>query len=159
MSSHKTDWILSELPLLALFCLLYCKLSSVVNVLEGECLSLCEISINVSKLLAVLLLPVYLFIRFLLYCTLLLSVYFLIPFLYWCYCYIFGYSLTFACSVLPFIYCRVSTLIPGQKSTKIRKVFLRRFPLSRFLAEILRVTEIAMKSFSKNLSFGADFKL
>ena len=41
---------------------------------------------------------------------------------------------------------------------KIRKVFLRRFPLSRFLAETLRVNKIAMKSFS-NLSFGVDFKL
>ena len=42
---------------------------------------------------------------------------------------------------------------------KIRKVFLRRFPLSRFLAKTLRVNKIAMKSFSKNLSFGVDFKL
>ena len=43
--------------------------------------------------------------------------------------------------------------------TKIRKVFLRRFPLSRFLAKTLRVNKIAMKNFSKNLSFGVDFKL
>ena len=34
---------------------------------------------------------------------------------------------------------------------KIRKVFLRRFPLSRLLAVTLRVNKIAMKSFSKNL--------
>ena len=32
---------------------------------------------------------------------------------------------------------------------KIQKVFLWRFPLSRFLAEILRVNKIVMKSFSK----------
>ena len=51
-----------------------------MNALEGECLCLGEISINVNKLLAVLLLPVYLFIRFFLYCTLLLLVYFLISF-------------------------------------------------------------------------------
>ena len=31
--------------------------------------------------------------------------------------------------------------------------------LSRFLAKILRVNKIAMKSFSKNLSFVVDFKL
>ena len=31
---------------------------------------------------------------------------------------------------------------------KIRKVFLRRFPLSGFLAKTLRVNKIAMKSFS-----------
>ena len=42
---------------------------------------------------------------------------------------------------------------------EIRKVFLRRFPLSRFLANAPRVNKIAMKSFSKNLSFGVDFKL
>ena len=35
-----------------------------MNALEGECLFFREISINVNKLLAVLLLPVYLFIRF-----------------------------------------------------------------------------------------------
>ena len=34
--------------------------SNLMNVLEGEFLCLCEISINVNKLLAVLLLPVYL---------------------------------------------------------------------------------------------------
>ena len=53
---------------------------------------------------------------------------------------------------------------PGCKSqarhqNEIRKVFLRRFPLSTFLAKTLRVNKIAMKSFSKNLSFGVDFKL
>ena len=47
----------------------------------------------------------------------------------------------------------------ARHQNKIRKVFLRRFPLSRFLAKTLRVNKIAMKSFSKNLSFGVDFKL
>ena len=50
----------SELSLLpALSYLSYRIFSSVMNVLEGECLCLLEISINVNKLLAVLLLPVY----------------------------------------------------------------------------------------------------
>ena len=56
--------------------------SSLMNALEGECLCLREISINVNKLLAVLLLRVYLFICFFTYCILLLPVYFLIPFVY-----------------------------------------------------------------------------
>ena len=43
--------------------------------------------------------------------------------------------------------------------TKYKKVFLRRFPLSKFLAKTLRVNKIAMKSFSKNLLFGVAFKL
>ena len=45
-----------------------------------------------------------------------------------------------------------------RQQNEIRKVFLRRFALSRFLAKTLRVNKIAMKSFSKNLSFGVDFK-
>ena len=47
----------------------------------------------------------------------------------------------------------------ARHQNEIRKVFLRRFPLSRFLAKTLRVNKIAMKSFSKYLSFGVDFKL
>ena len=54
--------------------------------------------------------------------------------------------------------------MPGFESqarhqNEIRKVFLRHFPLSRFLAKTLRVNKIAIKSFSKKLSFGVDFKL
>ena len=64
MSSHKTDWILFELPLLALSCLLYRRVSSLIKAPEGECLCLRKISINVNKLFTVLLLPVYLFICF-----------------------------------------------------------------------------------------------
>ena len=37
----------------------------------------------------------------------------------------------------------------ARHQNKIRKVFRRRFPLSRFLAKTLRVNKIAMKSFSK----------
>ena len=37
-----------------------------------------------------------------------------------------------------------------------KKIFLWRFPLSRFLSKTQRVNKIAMKSFSKNLSFGVD---
>ena len=58
VSSHKTHWILSESPLLALSCLLYRVVSSLMNTLEGEYLCLREIPINVNKLLAVLLLHV-----------------------------------------------------------------------------------------------------
>ena len=48
----------------------------------------------------------------------------------------------------------------ARHQNKIRKVFLRRYPLSRFLVKTLRVNKIAMKSFlKKNLSFGVDFKL
>ena len=64
VSSHKTDWILSELPLPAMSYLLYCRVGSLMNALEGICLCLREISINVNKLLAMLLLLVYLIIRF-----------------------------------------------------------------------------------------------
>ena len=38
--------------------------SNLMNAVEGECLCLCEISIYVNKLVAVLLLPVYFFIPF-----------------------------------------------------------------------------------------------
>ena len=38
--------------------------SSVISALDGECLCISEISINVNKLLAVLLFPVYLIICF-----------------------------------------------------------------------------------------------
>ena len=47
----------------------------------------------------------------------------------------------------------------ARHQNKIQEVFLRRFPLSGFLATTLRVNKIAMKSFSKNLSFGVAFKL
>ena len=43
----------------------------------------------------------------------------------------------------------------ARHQNKIQKVFL----LSRFLAKILKVNKIAVKSFLKNLSFGVDFKL
>ena len=64
LSSHKTDWILSELLLPAISCLLYHWLNSLMKTFEGECLCLRKITLNVKKLPAVLLLPVYLFIRF-----------------------------------------------------------------------------------------------
>ena len=55
---------LTEFQLPALSYLLYRRVSSLMNPFEGECLSLREISINVNKLLPVLLLPIYLLIRF-----------------------------------------------------------------------------------------------
>ena len=48
----------------------------------------------------------------------------------------------------------------ARHQNKIQKVFLRRFPLSRFLAKTPGINKIVMKSFSKNnLSFGVNFKL
>ena len=47
----------------------------------------------------------------------------------------------------------------ARHQNEIRKIFLRRLPLSRFLSKTLNVNKIATKSFSKNLSFGVDFKL
>ena len=86
--SHKAAWILSEMPLLALSCLLYSMVSSLMSELDGECLLIREIFIFVNKSLAVLLLPV-LFIRYFLYSAFLLPVYFLITLFllfYWCCC-------------------------------------------------------------------------
>ena len=77
MYSHKTEWIFSETPLLALSWLFYDMVSSLINTLRGECLCLREIYINVNKLLAVLLLLVY---PLFFYCTLLLPAKFFIPF-------------------------------------------------------------------------------
>ena len=42
---------------------------------------------------------------------------------------------------------------------EIRKIFLRRVPLSRFLAKTLRVNKPAMKNFFKILLFGGNIKL
>ena len=39
----------------------------------------------------------------------------------------------------------------ARHQNKIQKVFLRRYPLIRFLAKILRVNKIAIKSSSKHL--------
>ena len=38
----------------------------------------------------------------------------------------------------------------------VNEIFRQRLPLSIFMAKTLRVNKIAMKSFSKNLSFGVD---
>ena len=48
---------------------------------------------------------------------------------------------------------------PSSAKRKIKKIFLRQLTLSRYLAKTLRVKKIAMKSFSKNLSFEVDFEL
>ena len=78
MSSHKTDWILSKLPLLALSCLSYRIVSGLMNELEEECLCLREISIDVNKLLAVLMWPIYFFILHFVVACLLLNPLFLL---------------------------------------------------------------------------------
>ena len=97
VSSHKTDWILSELPLFALSCLLYRRVYSLMNAPEGGCLCLREISVNVNELftffLAVLWLPVYLFIRFFILHCCCCPFTSLSLFLYWCCWYIFVSSL------------------------------------------------------------------
>ena len=94
LSSHKTDWIRCELPLPVLSCLLYCRVSSLMNSLEEECVCLREISTNVNKLFTLLLLVYfvyscsfsvvvvgYLLVYSLSYTALLLlPVYFFIPF-------------------------------------------------------------------------------
>ena len=48
VSSHKTDWILCESPLLVLSCRLYSMVSSLMSALQGECLCLSEIFINIG---------------------------------------------------------------------------------------------------------------
>ena len=50
---HKTDWILSELPLRVLSWILYLRVSSLMEN-EGEYLCLLKISINVNKLFIVI---------------------------------------------------------------------------------------------------------
>ena len=67
VSSHKSDWILSESSLLALFCLLYRRLNSVMKRPEGKCLCLCEICRNVNRLLAMLLLLPFFILMLLLF--------------------------------------------------------------------------------------------
>ena len=47
----------------------------------------------------------------------------------------------------------------ARHQNEVQKIFLQRFPLSRYVAKTLRVNKISMKSFSKILSFGVDFKL
>ena len=50
--------------------------------------------------------------------------------------------------------------IPGQASKRNmkKKIFLRRFPVSRSLAKTVRVNKPDMENFLKNLSFGIDVK-
>ena len=104
MSSYKIDWILFELPLLALSCLLYNMVSNTMNT-QGECICLRKVSINVNKLPAVLLSVYPLFIN----CILLLLVYFFIPFfilmllLYFCLFVDYVYNPTFLFFKLLFI--------------------------------------------------------
>ena len=52
-------------------------------------------------------------------------------------------------------------LIKGIRTvvSEYEKYFFGDFLSADFLAKTLRVNKIAMKSFSKNLSFGVDFKL
>ena len=81
--SHKTDWKLSEFPLPGQSCLLYRRVNSLMNALEGERLCLCQISINVNKLFIVI---VVFYLRLSLQCWFCMITR-LSPFLYWCCCY------------------------------------------------------------------------
>ena len=72
-SSRKADWILSEWPLPALSCLLFSRVSSLMNALEGKWFCLREIFINVNKFFTLLLLCVY--IAYVVLAVLLLLVY------------------------------------------------------------------------------------
>ena len=47
----------------------------------------------------------------------------------------------------------------ARHKNEIRKVFLRRFPLSGFVPKTLRVNKNCHQKFLKNLSFGGEFKL
>ena len=47
----------------------------------------------------------------------------------------------------------------SHQKLKYEKIFLRRLPLSRFLAKPLKVNKSAMKEFLKNLTFEVDVKL
>ena len=87
MSSHKTDWIISELLITTLACLLYGNENNLMCDLERGYLCLWDISINVNSIIYVIVVCVVLFTFVL--AVLLLLVYFFIPFLYWCCCYIF----------------------------------------------------------------------
>ena len=67
VSLHKTDLLLTETPLHTLSCLLYRRVRSLMDALEAEFFCLREISIYVNKLLAVLLLYVFILISLFLY--------------------------------------------------------------------------------------------
>ena len=66
VSSHKTDWIVSELPLPALSCLLYRMVNSLMNALKVEWICLYEISLNVNKLFIVVFVFLYVVVAYLL---------------------------------------------------------------------------------------------
>ena len=94
VSSHKTDWILSELSLFALSCRLYRRLSSLTNKLEGECFLPLRNLYTCKQVACNVVVDCLLLSSVFLYCTLSLLVNFLIPyFLCRSYCYIFVYSL------------------------------------------------------------------
>ena len=51
------------------------------------------------------------------------------------------------------------TRLASKRNMKNMKTFLQRFPVSRFLAQNLRVNTNCHEKFLKNLSFGVGFKL
>ena len=69
------------------------------------------------------------------------------------------YLLDYGDYVVTLVYNKIILPCPRPDIETKYEIFLRRFPLSRFLAKTLKANKIAMKSFSKYLSFGVDFKL
>ena len=117
-SSNKPDWILSEFPLLALSCLLYRRVSSLMNTLFVR-----EISININKLFIVIFVlcldyPCSVIVACLLVCPL---------FLYWCCCCLFISLSLLVLMLLLYIYIYVAVVrvrAPCQASkTKYEKYF------------------------------------
>ena len=81
MSSHNTDWILFEFPMLALSCLLSCRVSSLMNALEGKCLCVREISTSVNKLFTLLMFVDFVYVcicRAFVKCLLVYSLFFIL---------------------------------------------------------------------------------
>ena len=93
VATKLTELFLTQLP--ASYCLLYGNVSSLMNVLEGECSCLLEISINVDIVVSLLLFVyfVYLFIFFLF-----LKIFIIILYIYSCNVVVFLFtSLPFFC--------------------------------------------------------------
>ena len=84
VSSHKTDWFFFELPLPALSCLLYYRLSNLKNALEGKCLYLLKVPINVNKSFTLLLLVFFVYICTCKVVVARLLIYLLMLLLYFC---------------------------------------------------------------------------
>ena len=139
MSSHKIDWILTELLLLTLSCLLYCMVSSLLDALEGECLCkqvVCSVVINCFVY------PVFFILYFVVAWLLLYPVFYtnavaIFLFIRWSckqayyFCFkAFLYHFKNTISIFVKIYCRIKTFaahcihVPVQQCTRILELLL-----------------------------------